>query len=427
MAYQDAIMRKAAKTADPRRDPPKQPQDNDTSTPAPPANSKEYNEAQQAQSIQSSQPDTILKYPLDEGYLAYLLFRAKKINPWDIDVQNAVKLLDTPAITAEKEKYKEVVAAKRSGREEAVEPQGGGGRGGGSYLRTGASSGTVQDSYAVGQGGEFSADAATGSEKASSQASRNAQKDAQNNAGKKNSLGITTEYVDDLPAIKLYMPQAINFNDQVQYSNQNLGASGAAALAGVNATGSIAAGAKAFFGDALGFLGDAFSGAIEDPGLRRLALNRAAQSLPTGSQINTAASIGFQVVVNPNTRVLFENVTIRDFSFQFDFYPVSFAEAQVVQKIIKFFRTELYPSTIGSEQGVPIGFNFPHVFEIKLRIGGRNAPMPQPELCYLRGVQSTYNPGSMSFFDDGSPTHTAMTLNFTEFRTLSKQDIKEGR
>ena len=79
MAYQDAIMRKAAKTADPRRDPPKQPQDNDTSTPAPPANSKEYNEAQQAQSIQSSQPDTILKYPLDEGYLAYLLFRAKRL------------------------------------------------------------------------------------------------------------------------------------------------------------------------------------------------------------------------------------------------------------------------------------------------------------------------------------------------------------
>ena len=165
-----------------------------------------------------------------------------------------------------------------------------------------------------------------------------------------------------------------------------------------------------------------------DPGLSRLALNRAAQALPTGQSINNTASLGFQVTVNPNTRTLFEGVTIREFSFQFDFYPVSQEESQTVQEIVKFFRTELYPSTIGSATtGVPIGFNFPHVFEIKFRVGDRNAPMPQPHLCYLRNVQSTYNPSSMSFFADGSPTHTSMTLNFTEFRTLSKADIREGR
>ena len=380
----------------------------------PPPSSIEYNKAQQAEPITSTEPDTILQYPQDESYVAYLLFRVKKINPWDIDVQSAVKLLDTPALSKEKDKYKEVLTQAR-----------------------GAAEGGVGDDEIDGvQTAEerFRASLAEEEDDYSSSQSniptiteRDTNRTAQNDASRKNTLGIRSQYVDDLPAIKLYMPQAINFNDQVQYSNANLGASGAAALAGVNASGSIAAGARAFFSDALGFLGDAFGEASSDPGLRRLALNRAAQSLPTGSQINTAASLGFQVTVNPNTRVLFENVVIRDFSFQFDFYPVSYAEAQVVQKIIRFFRTELYPSTIGSEQGVPIGFNFPHVFDIRLRVGGKNAPMPQPELCYLRGVQSTYNPGSMSFFDDGSPTHTAMTLNFTEFRTLSKQDIKEGR
>ena len=380
----------------------------------PPASSIEYNKAQQAEPIQSTEPDTILQYPQDESYVAYLLFRVKKINPWDIDVQNAVKLLDTPALAKEGDKYKEVLAAARGAAEGGVgDDEIDGVQTAEERFR--ASLAEEEDDYSASQ-----SNIPTITE-------REANKNAQNDASRKNTLGIRSQYVDDLPAIKLYMPQAINFNDQVQYSNANLGASGAAALAGVNASGSIAAGARAFFNDALGFLGDAFGEASTDPGLRRLALNRAAQSLPTGQQINTAASLGFQVTVNPNTRVLFENVTIRDFSFQFDFYPVSFAEAQVVQKIIKFFRTELYPSTIGSEQGVPIGFNFPHVFDIRLRVGGRSAPMPQPELCYLRGVQSTYNPGSMSFFDDGSPTHTAMTLNFTEFRTLSKQDIKEGR
>ena len=380
----------------------------------PPPATKEYNKAQQAEPIRSAEPDTILQYPQDESYVAYLLFRVKKINPWDIDVQSAVKLLDTPALSKEKDKYKEVLTQARGAAEGGV----------GDDEIDGVQ--TAEERFRASLAEEED-DYSSAQSNIPTVTERSTQRDAQNDASRKNTLGIRSQYVDDLPAIKLYMPQAINFNDQVQYSNANLGASGAAALAGVNAGGSIAAGAKAFFSDALGFLGDAFGEASSDPGLRRLALNRAAQSLPTGSQINTAASLGFQVTINPNTRVLFENVVIRDFAFQFDFYPVSFAEAQVVQKIIRFFRTELYPSTIGSEQGVPIGFNFPHVFDIRLRVGGKNAPMPQPELCYLRGVQSTYNPGSMSFFDDGSPTHTAMTLNFTEFRTLSKQDIKEGR
>ena len=290
----------------------------------PPPSSIEYNKAQQAEPITSTEPDTILQYPQDESYVAYLLFRVKKINPWDIDVQSAVKLLDTPALSKEKDKYKEVLTQAR-----------------------GAAEGGVGDDEIDGvQTAEerFRASLAEEEDDYSSSQSniptiteRDTNRTAQNDASRKNTLGIRSQYVDDLPAIKLYMPQAINFNDQVQYSNANLGASGAAALAGVNASGSIAAGARAFFSDALGFLGDAFGEASSDPGLRRLALNRAAQSLPTGSQINTAASLGFQVTVNPNTRVLFENVVIRDFSFQFDFYPVSYAEAQVVQKIIRFF------------------------------------------------------------------------------------------
>ena len=211
----------------------------------PPPSSIEYNKAQQAEPITSTEPDTILQYPQDESYVAYLLFRVKKINPWDIDVQSAVKLLDTPALSKEKDKYKEVLTQAR-----------------------GAAEGGVGDDEIDGvQTAEerFRASLAEEEDDYSSSQSniptiteRDTNRTAQNDASRKNTLGIRSQYVDDLPAIKLYMPQAINFNDQVQYSNANLGASGAAALAGVNASGSIAAGARAFFSDALGFLGDAF-------------------------------------------------------------------------------------------------------------------------------------------------------------------------
>ena len=377
----------------------------DTPVVGPETNTKKYADAEQAEPLQSAQPDTVLQYPQDESYAAYILFRAKKINPWDIGAQKARKILETSAITGEKARYKPVIDLLKGASDISQEE------------RARASLAEAEDDYSTAQSGGTSDTATRGSEK-----------DASNKQQAKDILGVTSEYVDDLPAIRLYMPQAINISDQVNYNNAaTIGPSGAGMTAAINAGGGLRAGLSAFLSDAVGFIGDAFGTAANDPGLRRLALARAAQALPTGQSINNATALGFQVTVNPNTRVLFEGVIIREFQFQFDFYPVSYNEAQVVQKIVKFFRTELYPSTIGRQAGVPIGFNFPHVFEIKFRIGGKNAPLPQPHLCYLRNVQTTYNPGSMSFFDDGSPTHTAMTLAFTEFRTLSKEDINEGR
>ena len=367
-------------------------------------NRKDFNKPLQAESIQQSSSSTILKYPADDNYLAYILFRVKKINPWDIDAQKARNLLEAPAITGEGGLFdvvdRIVTNATRNEQNAASDRQ----------LIQKAQAAENAKSYVV---------------PVETKATRDKNKDGQDTQDVKDILGVTHRYVEDLPAIKLYMPQAINIMDQVQYNNANIGPSGAAAMGAINSGASLLGGLKTFLGDAVGFLGDALNA---DPGLSRLAMNRAAQALPTGQSINNTASLGFQVTVNPNTRTLFEGVTIREFSFQFDFYPVSQEESQTVQEIVKFFRTELYPSTIGREgAGVPIGFNFPHVFEIKFRVGEKNAPMPQPHLCYLRNVQSTYNPSSMSFFPDGSPTHTSMTLNFTEFRTLSKADIEEGR
>ena len=54
----------------------------------------------------------------------------------------------------------------------------------------------------------------------------------------------------------------------------------------------------------------------------------------------------WNVTVNPNTRSLFKNVAIREFAFQFKFIAKSKKEADEVRKIIKFFRTELYPEAL---------------------------------------------------------------------------------
>ena len=47
--------------------------------------------------------------------------------------------------------------------------------------------------------------------------------------------------------------------------------------------------------------------------------------------------------------------------------------------------------------------------------------------CYCTGVEVDYAPdGQPSFFPDGSPVHTILTVNFTEDRILTKADIIQG-
>jgi len=360
--------------------------------------SKTYNKPQQAEDLSNPTPTAILKYPEDQNYLAYILFRLKKINPWDLDLDTAASILDTSAITEEKAALKALLGSIGESQ--------------------------FDDNADTEEGGFFASNASF-----QEKSQRESERKRTAAVSKKDILGISHQYVTDAPAVKLYLPQAINVNDVVNYNQSaNLGPGAAAGVGALNAGQGFLDAAKAFAGDALGFIGEALSASNTRSELSRLALTRAVQATPTGQQINNAAALGFQVSINPNTRTLFEGVVAREFNFQFDFYPVSQIEAQTVQAIIKHFRTELYPSTIGrGEAGVPIGYNFPHVFEIKFRVGDASAPMPQPHLCYLRNVQTTYNPGSMSFFPDGQPTHTQMTLNFVEFRTLSREDIEEGR
>ena len=102
------------------------------------------------------------------------------------------------------------------------------------------------------------------------------------------------------------------------------------------------------------------------------------------------------------------------------------SEAKEVEAIVKRFRTELYPEAI-EIGGLPLGFKFPNLFKINFMYNGVvNKNMPQPLMCYLRSVQTTYNQGNMVFHEDGQPTELDLTLSFAEFRALTRKDILQG-
>ena len=224
---------------------------------------------------------------------------------------------------------------------------------------------------------------------------------------------------DENTKVTLYLPAGLAFNDGVTYDNVNIGAMGAAAESFIKGGGTIEAGAEA-----VGDLIKTLSGKGAQEG-GKLAQSKLASF--AGEEIGGAVSGVLRVKANPHTRVLFGSVPIRTFEFGFTFLPSSLKEAETVIKIIKSFRTELYPMGIAKLGETYSGYAYPDTYDIQFLYKGKeitDAPKLLP--CYLQGVNSNYNPNQMAFFKDGKFTEITLSLSFTESRTLFRQDIIEG-
>lgn len=373
-------------------------------------NTKKINKPQTAETVAVEPQGELLRYPLVNNYFASMTYRMKTINPWDVDLNFAKQIFEKTLLWDLSEKKSKKV------NEETDQDLGASGPDGQEIA------GSDRDDYNVGSQGEFSSNAAAGSASASQRLKDREKAEAD---AIRSDLGITTSYVPGASQVSLYMPQAINFQDNVQYDTPNLGAAGAAGLAAINNASGLGAAAMEMLNQTFAPLTDLFNAELTGQAARLAASRAADKFLPQGA--SAAAQIGLQVKLNPNQRTLFSGVTMRPFTFQYDFVATSREEANQVNKIIRHFRTEMYPATFGrDETSVPLGYKFPNLFEIKFRWGDSEMNVPQPLLCYLRDVQVTYNPGSMTFHADGNATHISMTLVFQEFRTLTREDIERG-
>ena len=225
--------------------------------------------------------------------------------------------------------------------------------------------------------------------------------------------------------VTLYLPQALSFSDQADYdSTVQLGALGAVAEDVINRGGSAGAALGQATQNGVSVLSDLVTGNTGASGeAARLVAARIANAVP-GDTVGNVAGSTLRVAVNPNKRTLFRSVNIREFAFQFKMIANSEREADEIAKIIKFFRTELYPSVTGGGTDL-IGYNFPNLFDIDMKYN--NQPVATKiKPVYLRNVATTYNPSSMGWHADGKPSEVDVTLAFVEERTLNKGDIGEG-
>ena len=238
----------------------------------------------------------------------------------------------------------------------------------------------------------------------------------------KTTLGATAG-----PAIQLYLPQAIQVNDTVDYENIPLGTLGATAEAALNTDGKIMSALGNAAVDAGKTAIDIMTGA---QGMSDRIAGLAAVRLANIGKTDTLRTLvggATGVTVHPNSRALFKSVHLRSFAFSFKMIASSQAEAIQIQEIIKGFRTELYPEEITASENSDIkaGYVYPNKFDITMTYKGSRVATKFLR-SYLRSVTTTYNPSSMGWHLGGYPSEVDLTLNFSEPRTLSKQDIKEG-
>lgn len=235
----------------------------------------------------------------------------------------------------------------------------------------------------------------------------------------------TTKTYDFSNAITLYLPQAITIGDGVEYERFDFGVLGSMALGAVQGgSGLTKALADAIMNEganAIDMIKGDFSGMNKQ--LASLAAVRALQRLPgqTAGAVGRAAT---GVTTNPNTKTLFKAVNLRTFTFNFKMIASSRAEAREIDAIVKYFRREMYPDLIQVDN-LPLGYVFPKRFKVDLTYNGQKVPIKFLE-SNLLSMNTTYNPSSMGWHEDGMPSEIDMSLTFGEPRTVSRRDFETG-
>ena len=229
--------------------------------------------------------------------------------------------------------------------------------------------------------------------------------------------------------IALYLPRAIQIQDTVTYDNAfQLGLIGGAIEAGLgNTAGGIGAGLGAAAAEASGVVNTLLgrTGGMSSEAAGILSGKVAAKIPFVGDAAGGAVRSRTRLTTNPNTRALFKDVPIRNFSFAFQLIPTSRSEALMIENIIKTFREELYPEAL-TAGGINIGYRFPNRFLIKVKYNNRDIKGIRFLPVYMQSFNATYNSATGGMHPDGRFSGVDISMAFTETRAIAKADVREG-
>lgn len=130
-------------------------------------------------------------------------------------------------------------------------------------------------------------------------------------------------------------------------------------------------------------------------------------------------------ILNPNLELLFTSPSLRKFNYTFQFTPREKREANLVRKIIRFFKKNMAVQTDDSK----LFLMTPNVFKLKyvFKSGGEHPFLNKIKMCALTSCNVQYNPdGSYMTYEDGSMTSYGLSLAFSELNPIYSRDWEKG-
>lgn len=236
-----------------------------------------------------------------------------------------------------------------------------------------------------------------------------------------------TAYTKSVPLGTVTLPMTNNLTEtnQTGWGQDNLSSIAAALM-----TGGAAAITKAGEGDILGAGGE-LQGTLAETLTRAGVGSRVKTYLTTKAAASIISKIGIQInpeayitratgtIPNPNLELLFNGPKLRSFELAFKMSPRSPKEAQMIRKIIKFFKKGMAPrrSTSG-EQSFFLGT--PNVFNVQFKSGSKELQsLVEYKTCALVTCQVNYTPdGFYAAYNDpntgSQPIAVTIQLGFAE-------------
>ena len=239
-----------------------------------------------------------------------------------------------------------------------------------------------------------------------------------------------------LGTIKLPIPQNIKDLNATGWGEDSLNSAAAYAAA---ATGGIMFKEGGFIGniiDSIKQTGTDIKTVAQDStvqkGIQSQFTSATANLLGANTTASGLLSRAEGVILNPNKELLFNGVSLRDFSFAFDLAPRDSIEAEQIKQIIRVLKINMSPVTgdiknsSGNITGKGLFLRSPNVFQLRYMTGGgEHKFLNKFKLMALTNISVNYT-GSGTYMtyndEDKTPVHMQMMLNFKELDPVYAED-----
>ena len=235
-------------------------------------------------------------------------------------------------------------------------------------------------------------------------------------------LDLTSRITD---SVALYLPSNVESNVSASYTGFDMGLLGFLALGGADIIKQVKD--RDFEGAAENFLGTGERMLTEM--IKKAGIAAVDAAFGGGGGTEQVFNKVFGQTTNPFIEVAFNNMSLRDFSYTFNFRPRSADETAEVKAIIQLFRFHMAPELKGTNHRymtLPSTFDIHYMYQSDPETARENTFYNKIATCVLERCDVNYTPTGVKSFDDGAPTEITMALAFKETELLTKNKINQG-